>query len=55
MRNLIAVLAVALAFAVGFGMGRESVPTAESRLNDLMSVGFVVVDPEGFEVERWDE
>lgn len=40
-----------LGYNQGFQQGRES----HQNLNDLLSVGFVLTDPDGYEVERFDD
>lgn len=39
-----------LCFAAGYMIGQDSVQNA----NDLLSVGFTITDPEGFEIRRFD-
>jgi hypothetical protein len=44
-----------LLFIVAFAMGRATAPSVGREMNSLLSVGFKVFDPEGFEVSHWDE
>lgn len=59
MRHVFSLIALAAlivtSFVAGHVSGRDGAPSQGSHLNDLISVGFRVIDPEGFEVDSFDE
>ena len=46
---------VFLVWGVMIGMWIGQVTTDRQNVNDLLKVGFVLIDPEGHEVARFDE
>ena len=47
-----------LAFALSIACLASSYPREQSHgeyMNDLISAGFIIIDPEGYEVVRFDE
>lgn len=48
-------VAVGVVFATMFLMPVAPVKPSEADINDLLSVGFVLIDPEGCEVSRFDD
>jgi hypothetical protein len=50
-----ALLAVLAAFVAGIAIGRGLAPSQGAVVNDLLAVGFVLTDPNGHEVGRFDE
>jgi hypothetical protein len=48
---LIYCAAVLVCLVVGYSLGRSS----HQNVNDLISVGYTVTDPDGYQCERWDE
>lgn len=42
---------IGVSLVVGFGIGRGTVQTA----NDALAAGFVIIDPDGYEVEQFSD
>lgn len=54
-RGILIRLAFVAVFLLGFWCGLKHHDTPQHHMNELMRVGFVIVDPEGFEVQEWKE
>ena len=48
----IIILIILNSFSIGYIIGDRK---PEIHMNDLLNVGFTMFDPEGNQIERWDE
>ncbi len=49
------IVAYWLGIAAGFSIRGILSPTPQEHMNDLIRVGFVMFDPEGHKIERWED